>query len=86
MTKSLEELFHRVETWPESARDQLLEVADEIERELDGVYDATLDELQAIDEGGHKLHAAMSLARPRSQQRSPHSAAHEGCLFPACNF
>ena len=51
MTKSLEELFHRVETWPESARDQLLEVADEIERELDGVYDATLDELQAIDEG-----------------------------------
>lgn len=51
MTKTLEELLNRVETWPESARDQLLEIAEEIEREFDGVYDATLDELQAIDEG-----------------------------------
>lgn len=51
MTKTLEELLHRIETWPEAARDQLLEIADEIERELDGVYDATFDELQAIDEG-----------------------------------
>jgi hypothetical protein len=57
MTNTLEGLLQRTENWPESAKHQLLEFADEIERELAGDYDPTLDELRAIDE------ARMQIAR-----------------------
>jgi hypothetical protein len=45
-------VLERVPTWPEDRRQQLAEVALEIEAELAGAeYDATPDELAAIDQG-----------------------------------
>jgi hypothetical protein len=45
-------VLERVPTWPEDRQQQLAEVALEIEAELAGAeYDATPDELAAIDEG-----------------------------------
>jgi hypothetical protein len=45
-------VLERVPTWPEDRQQELLEVALEIEAELAGTaYDATPDELAAIDEG-----------------------------------
>ncbi len=45
-------VLQRVPTWPEDRQRELLEVALEIEAELAGAdYDATSDELAAIDEG-----------------------------------
>ena len=47
----LKSLLERVQSWPESAQDELLSVAREIETELKtGEYVASADELQAIDE------------------------------------
>jgi hypothetical protein len=45
-------VLERVPTWPEDRQQELAEVALEIEAELAGTeYDATADELAAIDEG-----------------------------------
>jgi hypothetical protein len=45
-------VLERVPTWPEDRQQELAEVALEIEAELAGAeYDATPDELAAIDEG-----------------------------------
>jgi hypothetical protein len=45
-------VLERVPTWPEDRQQELAEVALEIEAELAGdEYDATPDELTAIDEG-----------------------------------
>jgi hypothetical protein len=45
-------VLDRVPTWPEDRQQELAEVALEIEAELAGTgYDATADELAAIDEG-----------------------------------
>ena len=44
--------MERVPTWPEDRQQELAELALEIEAELAGAeYDATPDELAAIDEG-----------------------------------
>jgi hypothetical protein len=44
--------LERIPTWPEDRQQELAEVALEIEAELAGAeYDATPDELAAIDEG-----------------------------------
>jgi hypothetical protein len=53
MTKDqVKAVLERVPTWPEDQQQELAEVALEIEAELAGVeYDATPDELAAIDEG-----------------------------------
>jgi hypothetical protein len=53
MTKDeVKALLERVPTWPEDRQQELVEVALEIEAELAGSeYDATPDELAAIDEG-----------------------------------
>ena len=50
-TKELTAILERVESWPESAQQQLAEVALEIEQDLKGGYQATPEELKAIDEG-----------------------------------
>jgi predicted transcriptional regulator len=50
-TKELTAILERVESWPESAQQQLAEVALEIEQDLKGDYQATPEELKAIDEG-----------------------------------
>ena len=50
MTK-LKELLERAETWPEEAQEELVQLAAEIEGELQaGDYQATAEELEAIDE------------------------------------
>ena len=59
MTKhDLKSLLERVQSWPESAQDELIAVANEIETELKtGEYVASADELQAIDEAIASLDA-----------------------------
>ena len=45
-------VLERVPTWPEDRQQELAQIALEIEAELAGTeYDATLEELAAIDEG-----------------------------------
>jgi hypothetical protein len=53
MTKDqIKAVLDRVPTWPEARQQELVEIALEIEAELAGTaYDATPDELAAIDEG-----------------------------------
>jgi hypothetical protein len=53
MTKDqVKAVLERVPTWPEDRQQQLAEIALEIEAELTGAeYNATPDELAAIDEG-----------------------------------
>ena len=54
----LKSLLERVQSWPESAQDELIAVANEIETELQtGEYVASPDELQAIDEAIASLDA-----------------------------
>lgn len=51
MMSKLKDVLERVETWPEEAQQELAELALEIEAGFrSGVYHATADELQAIDE------------------------------------
>jgi len=45
----LRKLLERARTWPEEAQNELVAAADEIERELQGDYLATREELEAID-------------------------------------
>ena len=53
MTKDqVKAVLERVPTWPEDRQQQLAEIALEIEAELAGAeYEATSEELAAIDEG-----------------------------------
>jgi hypothetical protein len=51
MTKDLKDILARTESWPDWAKQDLLVVADEIDREVTaGTYRATRDELTKIDE------------------------------------
>jgi hypothetical protein len=74
MTKDqVKAVLERVPTWPEDRQQELAEVALEIEAELAGAeYDATPDELAAIDEGlarraasEAEVKAAFAVFRPR---------------------
>jgi hypothetical protein len=50
MTTDLKDLIARVQTWPETAQDELVAIANQIENELQaGDYLATRDELQTIE-------------------------------------
>lgn len=50
--KALKEVMQRVESWPESAQEELAEIAKEIEAGMQGgVYHATPTELAGIDRG-----------------------------------
>jgi hypothetical protein len=49
-TSDLKNLLERVQTWPEEARNELVAVANQIERELrNNEYVATADELRIVD-------------------------------------
>ena len=51
MSKSLKDVLERAAGWPEWARRDLAELADEIDREVNaGTYRATREELRKIDE------------------------------------
>jgi predicted transcriptional regulator len=50
-TKALETLLQRAANWPLEAQNELVQLAQEIEKSLQGDYQATAEELRAIDEG-----------------------------------
>jgi hypothetical protein len=45
------EILNRVRTWPQEDREELAEVAREIEARRTGVYELTADEERAVREG-----------------------------------
>jgi hypothetical protein len=49
-SKALNAVLERVATWPESAQEELAELVLEIEQGRSGDYQATPEELTAIDE------------------------------------
>jgi hypothetical protein len=50
MTPKTQKLLEQVQSWPEEDQDELAEYARDIEARRTGVYCATAEELQAIDE------------------------------------
>jgi hypothetical protein len=50
MSKKAKELLERVATWPDEDLEKLEEAARQIESWRDGLYEATDEELRAIDE------------------------------------
>lgn len=48
--RNLETILQRVESWPEAARKELIDIVVEMEGQLSGAYKANPDELKAIDE------------------------------------
>jgi hypothetical protein len=50
MTPKTQKLLEQVQSWPEEDQDELAEYARDIEARRSGVYRATAEELQAIDE------------------------------------
>jgi len=50
-------LLERVRTWPEEAQNELVAVASQIERELQGDYVATREELDSIDSAMASINA-----------------------------
>jgi hypothetical protein len=50
MTPKTQKLLEQVQSWPEEDQDELAEYARDIEARRTGVYYATPEELQAIDE------------------------------------
>ena len=50
MTPKTQKLLEQVQSWPEEEQDELAEYARDIEARRTGLYRATADELQAIDE------------------------------------
>ena len=50
MTPKTQKLLEQVESWPEEDQDELAEYARDIEARRTGVYCATAEELQVIDE------------------------------------
>jgi hypothetical protein len=51
MIKKLKELMRRAENWPEQAQEELAQLGEEIDEEFrGGEYEATREELRAIDE------------------------------------
>ena len=51
MNIRLQEVLARAETWSEEDREELVQIALEIEARRQGLYHATDEELKAIDEG-----------------------------------
>jgi hypothetical protein len=50
MTQSVKEILRRVEAWPQEDQEELAEIARDIEARRSGMYHATPEELEAIDE------------------------------------
>ena len=53
MSPAIKELFEQVSSWPPEDQEELAEVARQIEARRTGVYKATPEELQALDEAEH---------------------------------
>jgi hypothetical protein len=50
MNANVKEILRQVDSWPEEDQQELAEVAREIEARRTGVYQATPEELRALDE------------------------------------
>jgi hypothetical protein len=50
MPTQMKNLLERAETWPEEDQEELTQLARDIEARRSGVYHATPEELEAIDE------------------------------------
>ena len=50
MSPAIKELLEQVSSWPPEDQEELAEVARQIEARRTGVYRATAEELQALDE------------------------------------
>jgi hypothetical protein len=50
LTPTAKQLLEQVESWPPEDQEELIEFAREIEARRSGVYHATPEELEAIDE------------------------------------
>jgi hypothetical protein len=50
MSPAIKQIIERVASWPEEDQEELAELAREIEARRTGVYNATADELRALDE------------------------------------
>jgi hypothetical protein len=51
MISALKDAFKAAETWPEEDQEALVEAARDIEAQRTGLYEATPDELAAVDRG-----------------------------------
>jgi hypothetical protein len=51
MISALKDALKAAETWPEEDQEALLEAARDIEAQRSGVYEATPEELAAVDRG-----------------------------------
>lgn len=51
MIPALKDVLKAAETWPEEDQEALAEAARDIEAQRSGVYDATPEELAAVDRG-----------------------------------
>jgi predicted transcriptional regulator len=74
MIAALKDLLQRIEAWPSEDQEALLEAARGIEAERTGVYQATAEELVAIDRGlddarGGRLATVEALAKARAKFR-----------------
>jgi hypothetical protein len=74
MIAELKDLLPRLEAWPPEDQEALLEAARGIEAERTGVYQATAEELAAIDRGlgdvrGGRLAAVEAIEQARAKFR-----------------
>ncbi len=74
MIAALKDLLPRIDAWPSEDQEALVEAARGIEAERTGVYQATAEELAAINRGlddvrGGRLAAVEALAAARAKFR-----------------
>jgi hypothetical protein len=74
MIAALKDLLPRIDAWPSEDQEALVEAARAIEAERTGVYQATAEELAAIDRGlddvrGGRWAAVEALAEVRTKFR-----------------
>jgi hypothetical protein len=74
MIAALKDLLPRIDAWPSEDQEALVEAARGIEAERTGVYQATAEELAAIDRGldgvrGGRLAAVETLTEVRAKFR-----------------
>jgi predicted transcriptional regulator len=74
MIEALNDMLPRIDAWPSEDQEALVQAARGIEAERTGVYQATAEELAAIDRGlddvrGGRLAAVEALAEVRAKFR-----------------
>jgi hypothetical protein len=80
MTPSTKRLLEQVESWPQEDQDELAEFVREIEARRSEVYEASPEELEAIDGRSGRSRAVRSRARKPSKRPSQNFAANDDCL------